>query len=103
MAVQWGYNTLGPGQAFTWYFVRPNTPGFLPVLSVIPLSSSFTNPGELYAMESLDELSFPTGNQLGVSTLWSQLSDDGTNLIYYLMVMNFSQNTVAYTFVETDV
>lgn len=103
MAGQWGSNTLGAGQATVFYFVRPVTSGFLPVISVLPLTPSFTNPGQMYAQESLDQLSFPIANQLGVSTIWSQLSDDGSNLIYYMAVMNFSNSTIQYAFVETDI
>jgi len=103
MAGQWGNNTLGAGQQTCFYFVRPVTSGFLPVISVLPLSPSFTNPGQMYTLQSLDSLSFPTANQLGVSTIWSQLSDDGSNLIYYMAVMNFSNSTIEYAFVETDI
>ena len=103
MAGQWGSNTLGSGQWTWWYFVRPVTSGFLPVISVLPLSPSFTNPGQMYVSESLDSLSFPTANQLGVSTIWSQLSDDGSSLVYYMAVMNFSNSTIQYAFVETDI
>ena len=57
----------------------------------------------MYALETLDSLSFPTVNQLGVTTIWSQLSDNGSNLIYYMGVMNFSNSTIQYAFVETDI
>jgi hypothetical protein len=103
MAGQWGSNTLGSGQTAFFYFVRPVTSGFLPVISVLPLTPSFTNPGQMYALETLDSLSFPTVNQLGVTTIWSQLSDNGSNLIYYMGVMNFSNSTIQYAFVETDI
>lgn len=45
MATQWGSNSLGPGQSQGWSFARPNTRGFLPYISVIPTSPSFTDNG----------------------------------------------------------
>jgi hypothetical protein len=41
-------------------------------------------------------------NELGVSTQWSQLSDDESTLFYFLVVKNDSNNTVEYFFVEAD-
>lgn len=45
---------------------------------------------------------YPVVNQLGVSTQWSQLSNDESMLIYFLIVTNYSNNTVEYSFVEAD-
>ena len=45
---------------------------------------------------------YPAVNQLGVSTQWSQLSNDESMLIYFLIVTNYSNNTVEYSFVEAD-
>lgn len=45
---------------------------------------------------------YPFENQLGISTIWSQLSDDETELLYYMVVQNNSNNTIEYAFVETD-
>ncbi len=45
---------------------------------------------------------YPFENQLGISTQWSQLSDDQTTLIYYIVVQNNSNNTIEYSFVEAD-
>jgi hypothetical protein len=103
MAGQWGSNTLGPGQTASWFFVRPVASGFLPVLSVIPLTPSFTDDNRFHAVIDLDRMSFPTMSQLGVSTIWSQLSNDGRQLVYFMMVMNFSRSTIQYAFVEADV
>jgi hypothetical protein len=102
MAGQWGNNTLASGQVAAWSFGRPNVSGFLPVLSVIPLSPSFTDGGP-HVLETLDSVSFPTFNQLGISTIWTQLSNDGSTLIYYMLVMNFSPNPIQYAFLESDV
>jgi hypothetical protein len=103
MAGQWGNNTLGPGQIASWFFVRGRSAGFLPVLSVIPLSPSFTTDNSAHYREDLDAMSLPTYRELGVSTIWSQLSNDGANLTYFMTVMNFSNNAIQYAFVEADV
>jgi len=96
MATQWGSHTLGSGESAGWYFVRPVTPGFLPIISVLPLTPSFTNPGQFW------QYYFPFVNQLGIGTIWSQLTDDGTQLKYYLFVMNRSNYPIEYAFVEAD-
>jgi hypothetical protein len=97
MAAEWGNNSLAPGQSAGWAFVRPVQAGFLPVLSVRPLSPSFTDSGWFGGGGS-----YPYENELGISTTWSQLSNDGANLVYYLVVSNNSNNTVAYAFLEAD-
>jgi len=97
MAAQWGNNSLGPNSSAGWYFVRNVSQGFLPYLSVIPTSPSFT--GGLW---SLTGGGYPYWNQLGISTQWSQLSDDGTLLIYFIVVQNNSNSTIEYAFVEAD-
>ncbi len=101
MATQWGNNSLAPGGIAWWYFVRPTTTGFLPVISVIPLSPSFTN-DSFHFEESLTSISFPIDTQLGVSTMWSHMTSDGVYLVYSILVMNFSNNTVEFAFVEAD-
>jgi len=75
----------------------PNTTGFLPVLSVIPTSPSFTD-----VLWSGSASSNPWMNELGISTTWSQLSNDGSTLVYFMIVTNNSNNTVEYAFLETD-
>jgi hypothetical protein len=102
MATQWGNNSLAPGGAAGWYFVRPNVKGRLTVLSVMPLSPSFTD-GQ-WSMFGSDGLpvGFPYENQLGISTQWVQLSDDLSHIIYYLVVMNYSNSTIEYAFLEAD-
>jgi len=97
MASQWGNNSLAPGASAGWFFARPNFPGFLPVLQVIPLTSSFTN--NLWSTASDG---YPYWNQLGVSTAWSQLSGDLTTVLYFMVVTNNSNNTVEYAFLESD-
>ena len=98
MAAQWGANSLSPHDSHGWFFVRPAGSNFLPVLSVMPLSPSFT-PGS-WQFSGLS--SFPVWDELGVSTIWSKLSDDGQNLVYYLVVMNGSNSTIEYAFLEAD-
>jgi len=101
MAVQWGTNSLGARQAAGWFFIRPKASGFLPVLSVMPLSPSFTD-GHWSFDEGFTSISFPILNELGISTMWTQLSDDGSNLIYFIVVMNFSNSPIEYAFLEAD-
>jgi hypothetical protein len=97
MASQWGNNSIAPGQSAGWFFSRANRTEFLPVLQVMPLSPSFTN--EEWALTSGG---YPYENQLGVSTTWSELSDDLQNLVYYIVVQNNSNNTIEYAFLEAD-
>jgi hypothetical protein len=66
-------------------------------LQVMPLSPSFTN-GEW----ALTSGGYPFENQLGISTIWSQLSDNLQNLVYYMVVQNNSNNTMEYAFLESD-
>lgn len=98
MAAQWGANSLAPGQSAGWFFARSNQHGFLPVLQVMPLSPSFTNPG----LWNLTSGGYPYENQLGISTIWTQLSDDASTLVYYMVVQNKSNNTIEYAFLEAD-
>jgi hypothetical protein len=97
MANQWGENSLAPGQSHGWFFARPNEQGFLPVLQIMPLSPSFTD-----GAWALTSGGYPYVNQLGISTVWSQLSDDLNDLVYQMVVQNNSNNTVEYAFVEAD-
>jgi hypothetical protein len=46
---------------------------------------------------------YPYLNELGVSTIWSQLSDDSSVLVYYMVVQNNSNNIIEYAFVEADI
>ena len=97
MAAQWGSNSLSPGQSQGWFFARGKANGFLPVLQVMPLSPSFTNAtwgggGNGYMFET----------ELGVSTIWSQLSNDLSTLLYFMVVTNNSNGTVEYAFLEAD-
>lgn len=97
MAAQWGSNSLGPGGQAGWFFARGNSAGFLPYLSVIPTSPSFTPNWWNVAGDG-----YPSWNELGISTQWSQLSDDGSTLLYFLVVENNSNNTIEYSFLEAD-
>jgi hypothetical protein len=97
MAAQYGFNTLEAGQSIGWVFTKPKVNGFLPILSVMPLNPAFTDPSGIWDLqESLDSVSFPSWNQLGIATIWTQLSIDQTTLYYYLIVMNFSPSTISY-------
>ncbi len=105
MASEWGLNSLASGQAAGWTFTRAATPGFLPVISVRPLSPDFTGSEWSYVGAGdfgLQGISFPLWTHLGVSTIWSNMSDDLTENVYYLVVVNFGNQTVEYAFVEAD-
>jgi hypothetical protein len=97
MASQWGSNSLAPGQSAGWFFARENVTDFLPVLQIMPLTPSFTN--NLWFV-SPDGYSY--FNQLGVGTIWSQLSDDLNSLVYFMVVENNSDNIIEYAFLEAD-
>ena len=97
MAAQWGTNSLAPGKSAAWVFARAKEEGFLPVLQVMPLSPSFTN--DLW---NLTSGGYPYNNQLGISTIWSQLSDDLSGLTYYMVVQNNSNSYIEYAFLESD-
>jgi hypothetical protein len=97
MAAQWGNNSLAPGASAGWFFARSSAAGFLPVISVKPLTPSFTDNHWFGGGAN-----YPYWNQLGVSTIWSQLSNDGSSTLYFLVVTNNSNNTVSYAFVESD-
>lgn len=98
MAAQWGSNSIAPGGNAGWFFARPNTPGFLPVLTVMPLSPSLTNPSHW----NLTSGGYPYQNQLGVSTIWSQLSDDRSTVLWLMVVQNKSDHMIEYAFLESD-
>lgn len=106
MAIQWGRNSLASGQAQGWFFSRQITANFLPVISVVPLTPSGTDANGFHWTGTGDfgfqGMSFPISNQLGVSTMWSQINDYTSIVTYYILVMNFSNNTVEYAFVESD-
>lgn len=97
MASQWGNNSLAPGASSGWFFARPKAIGFLPVLQVMPQSPSLTD--NLWYLASDG---YPYLNELGVSTIWSQLSDDSSTLIYFMVVENKSNHIVEYAFLESD-
>jgi hypothetical protein len=103
MAAQWGNNTLGSKQAAAWFFVRGVASNFLPILSVIPLSPSFTDDSGTFYWTTFDDgIAFPITRQLGTSTIWAQLTDDSSALVYFMLVLNYSDNTIEYAFLESD-
>ena len=97
MASQWGSNRLAPGTSAGWFFARPNVTGFLPVLQVMPLT-----PQPFGNLWSVAGDGYPSWNELGVSTIWSQLSDDLSTLVFLMVVTNNSNNIVDYAFLEAD-
>jgi hypothetical protein len=97
MASQWGNNSLAPGASAGWFFARPKATGFLPVLQVMPLAPSLTDSLWFEASDG-----YPYLNELGISTIWSQLSNDSSTLLYYMVVQNKSNNIIEYAFLETD-
>jgi hypothetical protein len=97
MAAQWGNNSLAPGASAGWNFARSKATGFLPVLQVMPMSPSFTDNLWNVAADG-----YPYLNELGVSTIWSQLSDDSKTLLYFMVVQNRSNNIIEYAFLESD-
>ncbi len=97
MAAQWGSNSLAPGSSAGWFFARAKETGFLPVLQVMPMSPSFTN-----ALWGLTGGGYPYLNELGISTIWSQLTDDETQLVYFMVVQNNSNDYIEYAFLESD-
>jgi hypothetical protein len=98
MASQWGNNTLGPQATANWFFARANAgTGFLPILSVMPLTPAFNS-----AVGSSGGVNYPSWNELGVSTTWAQRSDGGPGVTYYMTVSNNSNNTIEYAFLEAD-
>lgn len=106
MAVQWGRNSLASGESAGWAFSRQITHNFLPVISVVPLTPSDTDPAQWHFVgageDELQGISFPQFNQLGVSTMWSQINDYTSIVTYYIVVINFSDSTIEYAFVESD-
>ena len=106
MAFQWGRNSLASGQSAAWLFSRQITHNFMPVISVVPLTPSDTDPVEFNWTGAgdygLQGISFPICNQLGVSTMWSQINDYASIVTYYILVMNYSNSTIEYAFVEAD-
>jgi hypothetical protein len=97
MASQWGNNSLAPGKSAGWFFARPNVTGFVPVLQVMPLVPSFTS-----NLWNITSSGYPSWNQLGISTIWSQLSDDLSSIVYFMIVQNNSKNVIEYAFLEAD-
>ena len=98
MATEFGTNSLAPHGSVFFFFAKGVTKNFLPYISVIPTSPSFT-PGEAGASAA----GLPEAiNQLGASPVWSRLSDDASGITYYISVQNNSNSTVEFSFVEAD-
>jgi hypothetical protein len=98
MAAQWGNNSLASGGTASWFFVRANGSA-LPVIQVRPLSPSFTDDNSL---QTTDPGGFHYYFQLNVGTLASQLTDDFSNIVYFMWVSNMSNNAIEYAFLEAD-
>ena len=101
MAIQFGNNTVNGCSTQGWVFQTPAGPGTMPILSVMPLSPSFSGASEFIFSQvgGFFEDCFPVVQQLGTSALWTKLTDDGSTLLYFLLVVNFSDNPVDYAFV----
>jgi hypothetical protein len=98
MAAQWGNNSLAPGKSAGFSFVMPKETGFLPVLQVMPLSPSDTD-----ADWFLTSGGYPALTELGISTIWSQLTNDVIpNVMYFMVVQNNSNSVVEYAFLEAN-
>jgi hypothetical protein len=95
MAAQWGNNSLAAGASAGWFFARSREDGFLPAVQVMPMSPSFTD--NLWAGDG-----YPYWNELGISTIWSRLSNDSQTPIYFMVVENKSNNTIEYAFLESE-
>ena len=67
------------------------------MLQVMPLSPSLTG-----ALWNITSGGYPFFNELGVSTIWSQLSDDMSTLVFFLVVQNNSNDVIEYAFLESD-
>jgi len=102
MAIQWGYNTLGPGQSVGFYFIRTANENFLPYISVYAWDQasdtqewSLTTPG-----------GYPYWNMLGISTQWCQRALDNLGypslMMFCIVVQNNGAYPVGYSFLEAD-
>lgn len=87
--------SLGSNQSFGWR-LGPFSPGTLVYMAVIPVSPSFTSSNWF-----LTSGGYPYWNQLGISTQWSQLSNDGSSLTQFITVQNNSGSTIEYSLVYT--
>jgi hypothetical protein len=109
MAIQWGTNSLSPGGYVHHYFVRNVEEGRLTVLSVMPLSPSFTD-AEITPFIGLHSVFTPPSNwvplpefnQLGVSGIWVQMTDDLKHIVYHMAVVNCSNSKVVYALLEAE-
>jgi hypothetical protein len=100
MAIQFGNNTVNGRSSQSWVFQTPAGPGTMPILTVMPLSPSFSDAHDFIfsQVSGFFEDCFPAVQQLGTSALWTKLSDDGSTLLYFFLVINFSDNPVEYAF-----
>jgi len=99
MATEWGTNSLAPHGSIFFFFNKPGiTKNFLPYISVIPTSPSFTPAAEGASASGLP----PAINQLGASPVWSRLFDNASGITYYISIQNNSNSTVEFSFVEAD-
>jgi hypothetical protein len=72
MATEFGSNSLASGGSIFFFLAKSVTENFLPYISVIPTSPSFT-PGEAGASAA----GLPEAiNQLGASPVWSRSQED---------------------------
>lgn len=96
MAITVATASLGSNQSHGWR-LGPFAPNTLAYMAAIPTSPSFTPSN----WSLTDPGGYPYWNQLGISTQWSQLSDDGSNLTQLITVQNNSNSTIEYAVVYT--
>jgi hypothetical protein len=107
---QWGSITLAAGQTLAVAFDYGRVvPGFLPVISVVPLTPTFQNINWTIvptagsgpdAIGSQTSLSFPVANTIGCTALWPILSNDKLRMTYNIVVMNWSPIPLEFAFVD---
>ncbi len=82
--------SLGSNQSFGWR-IGQFPPGTLVYIGAVPISPSFTSSNWFFTGGG-----YPYWNQLGISTQWSQLSNDGSGLGQFIVVQNNSNSTIEY-------
>jgi hypothetical protein len=98
MAFVWGPQTLGGGgnQSANFGLNYAASSDLLPYISVVPTEATFAQGGQWYSG------GFPVFGMLGVSTQWSELSNDGKTLTFWINVMNNGNNPVEFNIVYTN-
>jgi hypothetical protein len=90
MPVKLGSTSIEPGTSQGWS-VGTRDMGLVAVFVANAVSPSFTD-----ARWFLTTGGYPFYNQVGISTTWTQLSDDESILTYHVLVQNNSNSVVEY-------